>query len=126
MNCLCYDIYDKDLRNLNKFKQSALSQLYPSQSPLSNCTMLLASNLAYPEWININCDETILTHVVCFVRDGTNRTVNASINPMKKIASEMIFLKMTSATCWFGFIDPRLVLQNYFILVQNTTCPHLK
>ena len=29
------------------------------------CTMLLLSNLAYPQWISIDCDLKILDHVVC-------------------------------------------------------------
>ncbi len=37
----------------------------PSNNKEKKCTLLLLHNLAQPEWISINCNKPMLTHVVC-------------------------------------------------------------
>ena len=97
------DIFNKDPRNLNYTKHRVLSQLYPLRSKQFNCTLLLATNLAYPEWININCDDPILSHTVCFFRNGSIDTPNIDINPLKESCIKTAFLKngMCYLFVWF-------------------------
>ena len=32
----------------------------------NNCTLLMLSNLAEPDWLNINCYEKILPYIICY------------------------------------------------------------
>ena len=38
--------------------------MYPIQK-YNQCTILLLSNLAHPQWISVECDQKNLSHVIC-------------------------------------------------------------
>ncbi len=44
-----------------------LTTTYPVKNGKS-CTLLLLSNLAYPQWVSVYCNDSLLDHVVCFLR----------------------------------------------------------
>ncbi len=50
---------------LDKVKQDLNQMVHPSQER-KHCTFLLASNLAYPQWISLNCFSNIIADMVCF------------------------------------------------------------
>ena len=56
-----------DLQHL-KFKAS--SSLYPNSTSLQQCSVMLLSNLAEPEWIQISCTEKLLVDVICVSKPG--------------------------------------------------------
>ncbi len=43
----------------------AQSSIYPDVTWNFSCTMMLISNLALPEWINVNCHKSILKDIFC-------------------------------------------------------------
>jgi len=51
--------------DLSKIKKKTLYTIYPNIENNTRCTMMLLTNLAHPEWININCQENLLSHVMC-------------------------------------------------------------
>ena len=51
--------------NLTNVKELAVKTIQPAMHKLKLCTVMLLSNLAYPEWIHVDCDEKLLSDVVC-------------------------------------------------------------
>ena len=49
--------------------------MYP-ETDNSTCTAILLTNLADPEWINIQCDELITTDVLCYFQKDNNLKVS--------------------------------------------------
>ena len=41
--------------------------IYPYNAKNDNCTLLLLSNLAYPQWVTINCNYHVASHIVCVI-----------------------------------------------------------
>ncbi len=58
------DLYLDNEENIINIRETASKELQPVLSKL--CALLLMSNLAYPEWVSINCHERLLTNVFCF------------------------------------------------------------
>ena len=57
---------------------STTTQIYPKQT--STCTILLVSNLAYPQWVSVNCEHKIIGDVICVKLNTTMRSKTYSIN----------------------------------------------
>ncbi len=51
--------------NLVELKKTALKTLYPQVVSRKLCMIMLLTNLAEVEWINIHCSEKLLQHIVC-------------------------------------------------------------
>ena len=65
---------NEDNTHLIQVKIKSLRTLNPVKKTNYGCTILFLSNLAYPQWLSTNCNETILNHVVCFKRFKDNKT----------------------------------------------------
>ena len=52
-------------------KSNALSAVFPHSSKVQLCVMMLLSNLAEPEWVQVNCNKKLLLHVVCMKQTST-------------------------------------------------------
>ena len=73
--CFCYDdkinkinkcdLYSSYCPNIDQIKSSASSIIHPLVKGTEQCTMMLFSNLAEPDWIFISCNEPYLYIVVC-------------------------------------------------------------
>ncbi len=48
-------------------KNRTLTTTYPAVSE-GNCSLLLVTNLAYPQWVSVHCYDAMLDHIVCFKR----------------------------------------------------------
>ena len=48
-------------------KRNMLFTIYPQIHHSNICTLMFLTNLAYPEWINMNCDERKLLDIVCMI-----------------------------------------------------------
>ena len=100
------DRYPKKTGKINIIKKHAFEYLQPM--PSQDCTILMVSNLAYPEWISINCNEAILSHIVC-VKDiikTLDKNEDASITATTKYCVRSAFLHNDSCYIftWFdGF-----------------------
>ena len=68
---------------LNKLKTNTNIKLFPNISGMNQCTMLLLSNLVYPQWISVKCSEAVLPNVVCFTQDNLTIDTNVSLNVTK-------------------------------------------
>ena len=64
---------------LHNFKMTTIKKLNPSVTRRRACTMLLLTNLIFPQWVSVNCAEPLLSHVVCFTRQ--NSVLNSTSNP---------------------------------------------
>ena len=60
--------------NIRDIKFIAASTLYPHVS--KTCTSMLLSNLAEPEWIQIDCNHDILASVICVQNKRNHNTSN--------------------------------------------------
>ena len=56
--------------NLIHLKSKVRGTLYPKSKGPERCSMMLLSNLAEPEWIQISCTEKLLVDVICVKRTG--------------------------------------------------------
>lgn len=56
-------------------KTEASETIYPRQGDNKTCSLLLASNLAFPQWINTDCTVRLLSHVVCFNRTTRSQRI---------------------------------------------------
>ena len=59
-------------RKLNKFKMTTTKKLNPSVTRKQACTMLLLTNLIFPQWVSVDCTEPLLSHVVCFTKQNNS------------------------------------------------------
>ena len=57
--------------DLEDVKSNALSAVFPHSSKVQLCVMMLLSNLAEPEWVQVNCNKKLLLHVVCMKQTST-------------------------------------------------------
>ena len=100
------DDYPEKNDKLNTIKQYAMQNMQPMLS--QDCSLLMLSNLAYLEWISINCNEAILSHIVC-VKNRTNildQNDDVSIIATKRYCDTSAFLHHDSCYLftWFdGF-----------------------
>ena len=62
----------KNRNGLERVKNYSTTTIYPI---LNHCTLLLLSNLAYPQWVSVDCYKPILHHIICLVNEtrGTLR-----------------------------------------------------
>ena len=51
--------------------------MYPSFTSDRQCSLMLLSNLAEPEWIQINCTERLLVDVICVMKTNHNNVSNS-------------------------------------------------
>ncbi len=57
-------------------KRKLPALLFPSRTKEKACTLLLLTNIAYPEWINVECQEPLTKYAICSSRKTrTNHTV---------------------------------------------------
>ena len=109
---------------LQQFKSEMKSQVYPSLKRGKQCTMLLVSNLAYPQWVSVSCHQRILRHVVCVKErtqgNGTTTRITEVLVP-KLTCRNSTFLR--NKTCY------KLVWYNSAILEKfskkNTIVDHV-
>ena len=104
---------------LFQFKPEKRFQLYPSLKRGKECTMLLVTNLAYPQWVSVSCDQRILRHVVC-VKEINEGNVSAKREiPLKMTCPNATLLR--NKTCY------RLVWFNNTIheIVSNNIVSHV-
>ena len=57
------EIYSK----LATERQNVQFTIYPEIQHSKICTLMFMANLAYPQWININCNERKLIDIVCII-----------------------------------------------------------
>ncbi len=61
----CYLHFEDHCVNLTVYKQKSRSTIYPYMSQVETCVLLVLTNLAQPEWIQVNCSEEMLSTVLC-------------------------------------------------------------
>ncbi len=90
-------------------KNKSSTTLYPNTQKSENCSLMLLSNLAEPEWIQINCEERIVASVLCIEQTptksgGTNKITSADrtclVNQTAKKSQCFTFL-------WYNVTEER-------------------
>lgn len=76
------------------------NQLQPSVTQL--CTMMLVLNLAQPDWMSVDCELPLLSHVVCFsAKNNTaHRTVSHENNQPNCRQVEILYLGLCYHLVW--------------------------
>ena len=67
---ICTDSYS-NCEDLDLSKILSLKTLYPSKHP---CTLLLLTNVAEVEWINVNCLQKMLNKILCKMNSQKHKT----------------------------------------------------
>ena len=68
--------------NLKHVISKTTRSLYPNCTSNQQCSMMLLSNLAEPEWIQINCTEKLLADVICVKRTDPLDVRKTNYQPM--------------------------------------------
>ncbi len=95
--------------HLLTLKDTSQRVLYP-QREKSSCVVMLLINLAKPEWITVDCEQSLSAHVVCVVPQAGNKTfvvknfIQNKYNQTKKL-----------------FVSPCLLLQTQCFLFSWVT-----
>ena len=71
------DISLKDTNAINIVKNSSANTIYPLKN---HCTLLLVSNLAYHQWVSVDCYKPILHHIICLVNETRRALRNSKEN----------------------------------------------
>ena len=58
--------------DLTDIKTKSKKTMYPSFTKSTICTLLMLTNLAEPNWIQVNCSEKLLTSVFCVTENHDN------------------------------------------------------
>ncbi len=69
----------RNAQNMNTFRKKISTYLQPLGSTIYNCTLLHTPNLAYSEWMSINCFEPLLDNVVCFTKNLSNSGLHSNL-----------------------------------------------
>ena len=98
-----------------------------SSRSVFNFTLLLLSNLAYPQWISISCNDAILNHVVCFKRfriNATNFTSNigwvCSKDSISYVGNCYLFIWFDRFTMNSREIEKKYIRMTYARLTNET------
>ncbi len=70
----------KSCVSLDKVKHEMWNRSYPTIIGDQTCTLLLMPNLAQPHWINIDCKEKLLVHIMCQVSSPAEYSYDGSFN----------------------------------------------
>ena len=71
------DISLKDTNAINTVKNSSANTIYPKKD---HYTLLLVSNLAYPQRFSVDCSKPILHHIICVVNETRRALRNSKEN----------------------------------------------
>ena len=74
-----YPWVEKSVKNhaINKYKYS--TQRYMQSQTKKQCTLLLLTNLAEPQWVSIKCSDRIIGDIMCMISKNINITTNISL-----------------------------------------------
>ncbi len=64
---------------LKHLKTWAMKTIYPSFGANQNCTLMLLTNVAQPEWISVSCNEKLLSHVFCVQESARGPNIDLSV-----------------------------------------------
>ncbi len=109
--------------DLTGLKTSAQSELYPYRTVNNSCILMLLSNVAEPDWIQVNCNTPFLSDVLCLTIDDEGQTNLSSEITKDKITTclQSEFLQ-ESACLLFVWLQP-LDLNRADL---STICQHSK
>ncbi len=105
--------------DLSHMKQTATKTLYPNRQK-GNCTLLLLSNFAQAEWLNVDCNKKLLSHVYCM---HCKHDVKLHENTNTSLFCKNRYLEMNDQ-CFFLWWVPNLVAKNFisekaFVTLQD-------
>ncbi len=107
----CY--MPENTTKLNLLKNRTRTTLQPNLQESHRCTILLLTSLSQPQWVSINCNETLLSTVACFKSKFFKISVQPTFQPGNKSCEFLSF-----------FVDGKCI-QMFWLAHHNTTlsCP---
>ncbi len=75
------------------------SSIYPIINGKRDCTMMLLDNLAYPQWVSIDCHAKLLVDIVCVVLNNTNISAENNSVQLQYYCKAKNSLLHSSHTC---------------------------
>lgn len=82
--------YKVSKTDLAKVKDMLQRNLQPSIVKNQDCVMLTFPNIASPEWVSVNCDQSLIDNIICVKESKQNNTNAVSI--IKSICPRKSFL----------------------------------
>ena len=70
----------KNTTAIKKVKISSSNTIYPL---VNHCTLLLVSNLAYPQWVSVDCCKPVLHHIICLINEKIKPVNNKKENHLR-------------------------------------------
>ncbi len=64
-----YDVVEK-FTKLHEIYDLRSQIIFPMLDATKNCSITILSNLAYPEWVNVGCEEKLLIDTVCQLKQN--------------------------------------------------------
>ena len=95
------DISLKDTNAINIVKNSSANTIYPLKN---HCTLLLVSNLAYPQWVSVDCSKPILHHIICLVNE-TRRALRNNEENTNFLSCSNMTVKRNNRCYMFKWFD---------------------
>ena len=113
------------LCELKGVKENSSVTLYPLKTSSSMCTMLLVSNLAHPQWINIDCDKPALDHYVCFNETIVKDTFNMVQELGTTTCPSLTVLNQGTCFLFKWFNGSRMIYTNNKNCENNELTPYI-
>ena len=74
--------------------QNLTENVYLKLQRINSCTIMYLANLAYPEWITVNCDKKHYTDIVCMQNNNIiTVTLNILYQPMDNYCANQDIIK---------------------------------
>ena len=89
--------------NIRDIKFRAAHTLYPNRQTSTTCTLMLLSNLAEPEWIQIECNKNLLASVFCIQNERRESVKQAFDYDEEKLVTQCPNLSVVKNNKCFMF-----------------------
>ncbi len=104
--------------NLLSLKKKALGTIYPETRGSQTCTVMLFSNVLEPTWLNVECKENILNHVLCMQNHTTIAVETENTAQNHSVCSQYHLVHLiVNKTCfyfqWTWVREPEMLLKNW-------------
>ena len=88
--------------DLTNVKEKSREAIYPSFTNSTICTLLMLTNLAEPDWIQVNCSDKLLTSVFCITDNHYHHSMTDNLLIIKdKSCSSSSVLKKQQMSHFF-------------------------
>ncbi len=119
--------------NLSTHTTTSANILFPSQTGEQKCTLVKVTNLAEPDWMNVNCHDKLLPSTLCHHHKIQEKTTTTEVNvesiKMRQVCSAWT-IRIHLKCYFFKWIDNNRTILHRNVegdkTLQTITLPELK